>query len=259
MCGIAGYVGFAREGEWKQTHSIMQELFLAMEHRGKDASGFAALTEPLDVPNRQSVIVGKQPLTASKYVKTDEWNELARRRCSMVIQHVRAATHGSPDNPDNNHPFKSADGSLYLVHNGVVVNDSDLLDQFSLHRRSECDSDVLLQIIEQAKSPFEGLRTCLSEVRGSMAVALLDSRRSVVYLVTNAGRPLWVCRLRHGRRVFFASTAAILLSALDRVLGRQRDWIGWMHPLAAGHVHALMPDGRFLALTSQPSRYLDAD
>jgi glucosamine--fructose-6-phosphate aminotransferase (isomerizing) len=258
MCGIAGYVGQSREGQWGETYSILRELFVASEHRGRDATGFAAMTEPLDVPNRQSVIVGKQPLTSGRYVKTDpEWNGLTRRRCSMVIQHVRAATHGSPADPKNNHPFTSDDGSLHLVHNGVVGNDADLFDQFSLRRRSECDSEVLLRIVEQAKHPAAGLATCLREVRGSMAVAVMDSQRGVVYLAANGRRPLWVCRLRDERRAFFASTAAILLAAMDKVLGRRRDWIGWMLPLSPGHVHALTTDGRLIAVTTQPARYLD--
>ena len=260
MCGIAGYIGQSREGQWGETYSILRELYVAMEHRGKDATGFAAMTEPLDNPSRQSVVIGKQPLIASKYVKTDpDWNSLSRHRCSMVIQHVRAATHGSPNNPDNNHPFRSGDGSLSLVHNGIVGNDADLLDQFSLRRRSECDSDVLLQIVEQAKTPAEGLTTCLREVRGSMAVAVLDSSRGVIYLVCNSGRPLWFCRLRDKRRAFFASTCSILLSALDKVLGRDRQWLGSIYPLAHGYVHVATTDGKFVALTTQPARYLDGD
>ena len=89
-----------------------------------------------------------------------------------------------------------------------------------------------------------------------MSVALLDSRKSVVYLTTNGGRPLWLCRLRDGR-TFFSSTAAILLTALERVLGRDRHWIGTIHPLAPGYVFAATPNGRFVALTTQPARYLD--
>jgi glucosamine 6-phosphate synthetase-like amidotransferase/phosphosugar isomerase protein len=260
MCGIAGYSGNSREGQWSETYTILRELFIASEHRGRDATGFAALTEPLDAPNRQSVIVGKQPLTASRYVKTDDvWNGLARRRCCAIIQHVRAATHGAADTGDNrnNHPFASSDGTLQLVHNGIVMNEADLVDQFSLRRQSECDSEVLLRVVEQAKTPAEGLETCLQEVQGSLAVAVLDSRRSIIYLTTNGGRPLWICRLRDEQRMFFGSTAAILLTALEKVLGRDRRWIGSMHPLAAGFVHALTTDCRLIALATQPSRYLD--
>jgi glucosamine 6-phosphate synthetase-like amidotransferase/phosphosugar isomerase protein len=262
MCGIAGYVGQSREGEWGQTHAIMRELFLASEHRGRDATGFAAMTEPLDHPSRRSVVVGKAPATANHFVGSDAaWLGLGRRRCSAVIQHVRAATHGVADTGDNrnNHPFVGDDDGLYLVLNGVVGNDADLLDQFALRRRSECDSEVLLRIVEQAKHPPDGLATCLRVVRGSMSVAVLDARRRVVYLATNGGRPLWVCRLADGRRTFWASTAAILLTALERVLGRDRRWIGAIHPVTPGYVHALRPDGRLVALATEPARNLDLD
>ena len=259
MCGIAGYIGQSREGKWGETYSILRELYVAMEHRGKDATGFVALTEPLDNPERQSVVMDKEPLTASKFIKSNaEWNSLARHRCSIILQHVRAATHGSPTDRKNNHPFRSDSGTLYLVHNGIVSNDADLLDQFLLRRRSDCDSEVLLQIIENAKTPVEGLSTCLREVKGSMALAVYDSLNEVVYLVSNGGRPLWFCRLRDGR-AFFASTAAILLTALDKVLGRDRQWLGTIYPLAPGYVHAATPTGKFVALTTQPARYLDGE
>lgn len=261
MCGIIGYIGYSREGQWGQTHSILTELYLASEHRGRDATGFAALTEPLDRPSRQSVVVGKQPIKSSQFIGLDAgWKRLAHRRCSAVIQHVRAATHGDADTGDNrnNHPFVG-DHGLYLIHNGVVTNYAELMDQFGLKRRTECDSEALLRVVEQAKSPAEGLLTCLREVRGSMSVAVLDSRQGVVYLATNGGRPLWVCRLRREGRMFFASTAPILLGALDRVLGRKRHWLGTIQPIAQGYVHALTPDGRFIALTAEPARYLDLD
>ena len=260
MCGIGGFVGNTREGQWGATYAVLRELFLASEHRGRDATGFAALAAPLDRPSRQSLVVSRQPVAASRFVAQDEgWLGLARRRCSLVVQHVRAATHGDADTGDNrnNHPFSSADGTLHLVHNGVVSNDVDLLDQFSLRRRGDCDSEVLLRVVEQAKRPSDGLTTCLREGRGSMSLAVLDRRRECVYLATNGGRPLWVCRLRDQPRTFFASTAAILLAALDKVLGKDRRWIGSMQPIAPGYVHALTPDGRLIALNAQPARYLD--
>ena len=259
MCGIAGYVGYAREGQWGQTHSILRELFLASEHRGRDATGFAALTEPLDRPSRPSPVMSKAAIPASQFVGTnDEWLRLQRRRCSVVIQHVRAATHGAADSARNAHPFRSESG-LYLLHNGVLTNDLELLDRYSLRRESDTDSEVLLGIVAQATTPAEGLATCLREVRGSMAVAVLDSRNGVTYLANNGGRPTWVCRLRNERRTFFASTAGILLTALERVLGRGREWIGSIHPVAPGFVHAMRPDGRLVALTAERVRYLDLD
>lgn len=261
MCGIAGFIGHAREGQWRQTHSILGELFLASEHRGRDATGFAALTDPLGRHTRQLVVVGKEPVEASRFVGINtDWKRLTQRRCAAVIQHVRAATHGNAHTGDNrnNHPFVG-DNGLLLVHNGIISNHAELMDQFSLRARTECDSEALLRVVEQAKHPAEGLTTCLREVQGSMAVAVLDSRRGVVYLATNGGRPLWVCRLRDERRMFFASTVAILLTALEKVLGKDRHWLGSIHPLATGFVHAVTPDGRFVSLTAQPTRYLDFD
>ena len=49
----------------------------------------------------------------------------------------------------------------------------------SLRLRSECDSEVLLRLVEASEHPAAGLELCLRETRGSMAVALyLPSQRA---------------------------------------------------------------------------------
>jgi glucosamine 6-phosphate synthetase-like amidotransferase/phosphosugar isomerase protein len=195
-------------------------LFIASEHRGDDATGFVAQTEPLDDPLKGRIVVAKEPLPAGTFVEIDPaFRRLRHQRCSAVVGHVRAATHGDPADNRNNHPFVSRDRRLYLAHNGIVTNHRELADKYALKLDSDCDSEVLLRMVAASTDPAAGLRTCLREVQGSMAVAVYDRQREVVWLARNAGRPLWLARLRDDRRTFFASTADILIDAFRGVLG----------------------------------------
>ena len=68
MCGLLGVLNNdRREGRWGQTHRIMEALFRNSESRGRHATGFAALTETLDRPYRQQIIVAKGPLSTFRW------------------------------------------------------------------------------------------------------------------------------------------------------------------------------------------------
>lgn len=215
MCGIIGFVGEVAEGRWAETHAILERLFLESEHRGRDATGFAARITPRRNPQRATSSLAKRPIPAREFVGSDEFRRLGRRRCTAFLGHVRAATHGHPADPRNNHPFASRDGELFLVHNGILSNHLDVADALNLRLESDCDSEVLLRIIETADDIPRGLALCHRELKGSMAIAVLEGSTGTVWLSRNEGRPLWLGRLRNDRRWFFASTDQILRDAIE--------------------------------------------
>lgn len=251
MCGIIGFCGQPREGQWGETYAFIEAMFLNSEHRGRDATGFAARMEPFKGHSPGRVVVARRALRASRFVRrSPTWQNLRRRRCTTIIGHLRWATHGSPKHNENNHPFTGRRG-LYLVHNGVLLDHAGVCEMRGLELRSDCDSEAIVRVVEAARTPPLGLAEALRDLSGSMAVALYDARSDVTYLARNEGRPLWLMRLTHDRRFFFASTAEILLEALTDVHGkRAKDGIEILMPMAADHVHALTTRGKFHALPS---------
>jgi glucosamine--fructose-6-phosphate aminotransferase (isomerizing) len=248
MCGIIGFFGFVREGQWGQTHSLLRELFIASEHRGQDATGFSALTSSFDSPKSQRLVTAKQPFPASDFVLSNTaFIRLRQLRCSAFIGHVRMATHGEPTDNANNHPFSGKDG-LHLVHNGVVSNYLEIADKLALKLTSKCDSEILLRVLEASENPYFGLLSCIREVQGSMAVAVLDEQYKSVWLARNGGRPLWLGRLKDDRRWFFASEQSILVRAFSRVLGpRTIHQFDYLAPIPENAPLVLTEDGRLLA------------
>ena len=252
MCGIIGIVGRVPSGMWGQTYSLARELFLAAEHRGRDATGFVAITDRVAKASESNIVIAKQPVSATEFICRDaEFKRIENRRCAAFIGHVRLATHGSASDNRNNHPHV---GRRYsLVHNGVVSNFLELVDRHSLRVRSHCDSEALLRMIEDSAHPTLGLRTCLREVRGSMAVALFDSKERLIWVARNAGRPLWLARLNNDPRVLFASTAEIIITAMRRSLGGKAErQIALLLPVPADAPIAICFSGRIVAPLTPP-------
>src|SRR5688572_9592813 len=112
MCGIIGYVG-SREAE-----PILIEGLRRLEYRGYDSAGLVTLT-------------GAQIHLRKRAGRIAELGRVLRDRPApgcLGISHTRWATHG-PATDANAHPHLSHDGSVAVVHNGVIENYSALKRQ----------------------------------------------------------------------------------------------------------------------------------
>jgi glucosamine 6-phosphate synthetase-like amidotransferase/phosphosugar isomerase protein len=215
MCCLLGFSGFCREGQWGQTYEILHQLFLAATCRGVDATGFAALAERYKRPYEHRVVVAKAAVPANEFCSVNPtWLQLHGRRCACLVGHTRMATHGDAKAVRNAHPFSG--GGYHLTHNGAISNARDLIDQFSLRMESETDSEVLLHLVRQEGDPVRGLKLCLREARGSLAIAMLEERRGLIWFARR-GRPTWLAKLRNDRRFFYAFEAVLGPKAVQQV------------------------------------------
>jgi glutamine phosphoribosylpyrophosphate amidotransferase len=250
MCGIVGMIGKTREDKWAETHRILSFLLLAAEIRGKDATGFVARTESLEGPAEGRTLIGKAAVKPSIFVeKNTKWRSLRHHRCNMVLGHIRWATHGDPADLRNDHPHVS--GHLALVHNGILSNHRDLIDRYCLRVESECDSEVLLRIIERAKTPALGISLCLLERPG--AIVVYDGLRNCLWLGRDESRPLWCGRMKGDRRLWIASTSGILIEGIQNALQTSAAF-DMLVPLAAYYIYRATADGSLGAVFEEPIR-----
>src|SRR5580704_17269357 len=112
MCGIIGYVG-SREAE-----PILLEGLNRLEYRGYDSAGVATLSgQALHVRKRAGRVKALAEHLASRPAPG-----------CVGISHTRWATHG-PATDGNAHPHVGGDGTVAVVHNGVIENYSSLMRQ----------------------------------------------------------------------------------------------------------------------------------
>lgn len=222
MCGILGKMTTGKsEVSFNNYRKCIDELFLLSESRGKEASGVCIMRD-------DEIRVIKAGVRASKLIKTYEYkrnigilrdDRLSGRRISdsyrFVMGHARMVTNGSALNQANNQPI--VHGDLVIVHNGIIVNDEDLWKKYSdLKRKAEVDTEIFAALLEKfdyKKDFLKAFNEVLSEIEGSLSVAIVDRRSGFLVLYTNTGS-LYVGVNKSKNDYTFASERYIL----ERVL-----------------------------------------
>lgn len=181
MCGIAGYVGS------RDAAPLIVDCLKRLEYRGYDSCGIA-------VVDSHGMFVRKSVGSLDAF---REAIAAAAPAGSVGIGHTRWATHGKVDQR-NAHPHLSCDGSIAIVHNGVINNADRLRVQLTREGHtfaSDTDSEVIAHLLEQGVkegASFERAFLALPEqLLGTYAV-LAMSRDSEVVLAMRKGSPLVV-------------------------------------------------------------------
>ncbi len=203
MCGIVGYIGT------KNATEVLISGLSKLEYRGYDSSGVAVHTgSKLEVRKN----AGKLSVLQT---------ELEQQSLSgtLGIGHTRWATHGKP-NDVNAHPHASEDGSIVIIHNGIIENYLPLKEALISRGhvfKSETDSEVLAHLIEEKYSGNleQAVREALSEVRGAYGIVVthvnhreIVAARTVSPLVMGVGQ----------NEMFLASDVPALLNYTREVV-----------------------------------------
>ena len=195
MCGIAGY-SLASRSAVDRTLAA-QSLLAGIAERGADAVGYAHRA-----PGDEYAVVTKQRTPASSLLERISVPQTA----TELLVHVRDYTKGHPSISANNHPVRH--GPIVGIHNGIILNDDELLAQYNCARsepRMTVDSEAIFALAAHSHNdPF-----ALEALTGSLAAAWLDARvPGTVFAARGAGRPLWIGAGKH--EIFFASTRVAL-------------------------------------------------
>lgn len=148
MCGIVGYAGTApAQGSASSTGQRALEVIVEglrrLEYRGYDSAGIA-------VAGADGIAMRKKSGKLVKLLDELELNPLPA--ASAGIGHTRWATHGGPTDA-NAHPHVVADGTLAVVHNGIIENYSRLKADLLARGHSfasETDSEVAATLLGEA-------------------------------------------------------------------------------------------------------------
>ena len=183
MCGIVGFVG--RE----EAAPILLDGLRRLEYRGYDSAGIAGYSKAagLQVAKTKGRLQALADLT----------HEGATLHGQLGIGHTRWATHGEP-NDINSHPHVSEDGSVAVVHNGIIENYMEIkefLISKGFHFVSDTDTEVVAQLLEYYyKNQQEDILTAVSQVltriEGSYALGILCSANPDQLIAARKSSPL---------------------------------------------------------------------
>ena len=177
MCGVFGFI--ARKAGARPNLEHLELMAVIAESRGDHAYGLAWIEN-----GTNRLKMHKAPGGVTGNLDTLK----AASDCTMLIGHTRWATHGSASDNANNHPHPCDGG--WIVHNGVVTNDIELIEEFNHLPVSECDSEVIGLTVESLDgSLLDRSVAAINRLHGNHAVLGLWTRPNRM-LVARRGNPL---------------------------------------------------------------------
>ena len=164
MCGIFGYVTNKEEA----LGPILIEAAERLTYRGYDSVGAATLSNG-KIDLRKDV--GKVEAVAAKY-------NVAEMRGSRGITQLRWATFGEPSQV-NSQPHLDSDGDMVGAHNGNVVNNFELREQFmaeGMTVRSQNDGETCVHAVERyihrGYQFIDAIRLAYGDLQGDYAFVI---------------------------------------------------------------------------------------
>ena len=203
MCGIIGYIGS------RGAAPILMSGLRRLEYRGYDSAGIALVSGGA---LRVHKAKGKLAQLESVLPK--------RLGGKLGIGHTRWATHGAPSDA-NAHPHVSGDGSIAVVHNGIVENAATLrahLRDEGVEFASDTDSEIIAHLIAHHNGqPLEQrVRDALALVRGTYGLAVVDAASPDRIVIARKGSPVIIGI--GDREMFVASDVAALVRHTRQVV-----------------------------------------
>jgi len=208
MCGIVAYIGK------KQAFPIILKGLKRLEYRGYDSAGIALI-------NQDQLNVFKK---AGKVSNLEEFMLHQDHNGNSGIGHTRWATHGAPTDT-NAHPHVSMDGSIALIHNGIIENynalKQELIRQGYLFK-SETDTEVLVHLVDFISKKEnvwfgEALRLALLNVVGAYAIVAISKNFPGQMVAARKSSPL-VVGIGENGDFYLASDATPIVEYTKRVV-----------------------------------------
>jgi glucosamine--fructose-6-phosphate aminotransferase (isomerizing) len=199
-----GYTGH------REAIPVLLEGLRRLEYRGYDSAGVATL-------NGVGLQIRKKAGRLS--VLTDHL-EIDPVHGHIGIGHTRWATHGGPTDR-NAHPHVGGDGTIVLVHNGVIENYSALkreLQNDGVIFHSDTDTEVIAHLVARhyQGDVAEAVAAVLPLLKGTYGLALFSPQQPDVLIGARLGSPLVVGI--HEGEAFLASDPTALAGMADKVV-----------------------------------------
>lgn len=178
MCGIIGYIGK------NEATALLISGLENLEYRGYDSAGIAVISD-------SQLIIKK---AKGKLKNLRNRIDQSPIKSKIGIGHTRWATHGAPS-VINSHPHTNQDGTIAVVHNGIIENHEELktfLKEKGYIFKTETDTEVIPNLIDMYYSGdlMEAFKKACSKLEGSYAIGVISSLEPDKILAVKKDSPL---------------------------------------------------------------------
>jgi glucosamine--fructose-6-phosphate aminotransferase (isomerizing) len=187
MCGIVGYVGP------KDARDVVLEGLRRLEYRGYDSAGIAVVADgQLSSAKKAGKLANLEKLLADQPLPA----------ATVGIGHTRWATHGGPTDR-NAHPHLSADGTVAVIHNGIIENFAALraeCESAGVEFTSETDTEVAAHLLAAAYAAApegqgrlaEAMRVVCRRLEGAFTLVATSAHEPDTLVAARRSSPLVV-------------------------------------------------------------------
>lgn len=184
MCGIVGFTSRNKSAVGPLVNGLRR-----LEYRGYDSAGVALESAEGIKVYKQTGKVAKLDNLLSRALPESE-----RGKYTIGIAHTRWATHGLPT-VANAHPHVADNGSLALVHNGIIENYAALragLEKRGVKFLSQTDTEVVAHLIAAFDKGdlLAAAAEALKRVEGTYGIAAISAKHPSEMVVARKGSPL---------------------------------------------------------------------
>ena len=260
MCGIVGYVGN------KNATPVLIKALKKLEYRGYDSAGVAIYTgEEILVQKAKGKLINlAEKITGEiipESVKKEDFSDAEMAlydktgnfvKGTIGIGHTRWATHGEPSDT-NSHPHTNMEGTISIVHNGIIENYADLkakLQSQGVVFKSQTDTEVVVHLLDQkykaTKDIFKAVLETLRLLEGSYALGVICKDYPDRIIAARKESPL-VVGLGKGENFIASDVPALLEHTRDVYYLDERE----LAVLYSDHVDLFNFDGE--KIIKQPS------
>lgn len=189
MCGIVGITSNKNTDIGKFISLTLKDL----EYRGYDSAGIAFLGREGDFNSLKCLGAPSENLTHEHIQKYFN----GETESTVGIGHNRWATHGKPS-VLNAHPHTNKDKSIFVVHNGTILNFMELksmLQKKGYEFVSETDTEVIPHMIEMYMKDagidfYEALKKTAKTLEGSFGIVAINKDHPNKIFAAKNGSPL---------------------------------------------------------------------
>ena len=203
MCGIIAYSG------GRNALPVLLAGLRRLEYRGYDSAGISLLGRSRLQTWRAA---GKLSQLESKLPE--------KNTAKCGLGHTRWATHGAATD-ENAHPHASPDGSIVIVHNGIIENAMSLramLERDGAIFASDTDSEVIAHLVATAKADdlVESVRLALQQIHGTYGLVVMSTANPGELVAARNGSPVIIGV--GDREMFVTSDANAILAHTREVV-----------------------------------------
>jgi predicted glutamine amidotransferase len=209
MCGLAGFARQKGFGDVRVSLAISEELLRQIAHRGRHATGFAAVNTAGEAE------IWKKAVAVETAMRSDSWKEamdkVGGQEITIFIGHVRYSTHyHNKDKDEAAHPFY--ENGVVGAHNGVISNWKEVGKKLDIGKDWDVDSQAAIGALARLKSPVKALRM----LDGWFALTWV--KKGKLFMVKSKGSPLACAYVPHVRTLFWCSEMKVLREVVDKAI-----------------------------------------